>query len=113
MSLSNVLVPLLTGGGAATVVTSGVGAFVVKALKRIAAEIVHDAVSGLAKESDVRGVATDLTDLKVKFASEVGGNSGGLRQAVNELTRTVNEVQVDVAHLKGVTEGQAQGKAAA
>lgn len=113
MSISSVIVPVLTGGASATVFTTGVGAVVVRALKRIAKEVVHDALSGVAKEDDLKAIASDVTEFKVKFAAETGGNSGGLRQAVNDLTKTVGEVQVDVAHLKGLTEGQAQGKAAA
>lgn len=83
----------------------------VKFLKRVAKDVVADAVSGVAKEADVKAIQADVTELKVKLASETGGNSNGLRQAVNDLTGKVEGVMVDVAHLKGLAEGQ--GKVAA
>ena len=100
---SAVLYPLLASGGSATVITSGLGAVAFRALKRVAEAAVRDGTA------DIRN---DVTDLKVKFASETGGNSNGLRQAVNELAGEVSDIRVDVAHLKGVAEGQA-AKAAA
>lgn len=100
MSASSVLLPLLTGGGSATVITSGVGAVVVKTLKRVATQAVHDGTE------DIRD---DVNSLKVKFASETGGNSNGLRQKINELDTKIDGVVVDVAHLKGFAEGQGRG----
>jgi hypothetical protein len=94
VSLSTVLVPILTGGGSATVITTGMGTIVARILKRIAGDVAREALAGVAKESDLKAIASDVTDLKVKFAAEVGGNSGGLRQAVNE-------IGTDLAELKG------------
>lgn len=42
-------------------------------------------------------VATDVQALALRFASEVGGNSGGIRQAVNQIS-------TDVAALRGAFE---------
>jgi outer membrane murein-binding lipoprotein Lpp len=97
---SSVLLPILTGGGSATVITTGIGTLIVKILKRIATDVAKDVLSGVAKEEDVKAIASDVTDLKVKLASETGGNSHGLRQAVNELDAKVDGIVVDVATLK-------------
>jgi 6-phosphofructokinase len=107
--MSSWIVPTLTSGGAATVITSGIGGLVVRTLKRVASEVVNDALKGLAKENDLKAVASDVTDLKVKFASETGGNSNGIRQVVNELDRKVDGVIVDVAFLKGQANKVATG----
>lgn len=64
----------------------------IRALKRIATDAVRDGTQ------DIR---TDVTDLKVKFAAEVGGNSGGLRQAVDGIRTELSDVKEDVAYLKG------------
>lgn len=96
--MSAILLPTITAGGSAAVITTTVGTVVTRILKRVAADVVRDAI---------QAVAEDVTDLKVQFAAEHGGNSGGLRQAVNTLDAKVDGVIVDVAHLKGVAVGQA------
>lgn len=108
---ASIFLPILTGGASGTVLTTGIGTIVLKALKKVAKDAVSEALVGVAKEDDLKAVASDVTALKVKFASETGGNSNGLRQAVNDLTGKVEGVMVDVAHLKGLAEGQ--GKVAA
>ena len=55
------------------------------AVKRVVDEVVTEAVLP---------VKHDLTALRVKIASETGGNNHGLRQAVDEIGK-------DVAHIKG------------
>lgn len=72
-------------------------------IKAVAAEVIsvalRDLESKVAKRFDANDAATkkvaeDIAGLKVDFARETGGNSGGFRQAINELTK-------DVAYLKG------------
>lgn len=104
--MSSILLPILTGGASGTVLTTGVGTVAVRFLKRVAKDVVGEAVSGVAKEADVKAIQADVTDLKVKLASETGGNSNGLRQSVNELHAKVEGVTTDVAYLKGLAEGQ-------
>jgi hypothetical protein len=106
MSFQSVILPVLTGGGSATVITTGAGALVVRTLKRIAKEVVSDALAGVAKEDDVKAIATDVNTMKLKLAAETGGNSNGLRQAVDSLAREVNDVKLDVAHVKGYMEAK-------
>lgn len=98
--MSSVLLPILTGGGSATVIATGAGAILTRILKRIAGDVVRDALSGVAKEADVKAIAADVTALTVKLASETGGNSHGLRQAVNELDAKVDGIVIDVTTLK-------------
>lgn len=105
MSFQSTILPVLTGGGSATLILTGGGALAGKFLRRVATEVVHEAFAGVAKESDLKAVASDVTDLKVKLAAETGGNSHGLRQAVNELDGKVDGIVVDVATLKAKAAG--------
>lgn len=76
---------LVGGGGTATL--GAVATAVVKAAGKF----------GKALED----AAADITYLKVKLAKETGGNSNGLRQAINEMSRDVTEVKAAVAEVRG------------
>lgn len=43
----------------------------------------------------------DLTGMTVRLASELGGNSGGIRQAVNHVSDELARTREDVANLRG------------
>lgn len=46
-------------------------------------------------------VASDLTELRVHMAKETGGNSGGMRQAINQLGSEMAELRGEVReHLR-------------
>lgn len=85
-------VDYLVGGGSATVIGSGMGTLAVKYLKHVVNEVVTAAI---------KDVADGLAELKLKFASETGGNSNGLRQKINEVDAKLDTVVETVAHLKG------------
>lgn len=91
---------LLTGAGSGATAVALAVAALRKMLTRAAKDLLADLLVGVAKETDVKAIASDVNDLKVKFASETGGNSHGLRQVVNELDAKVDGVVVDVATLK-------------
>lgn len=80
-------------GGGGLLVGGGLMGFVKKSLGRMLKELIVTAIATLKKEV-LDGLQSELTDLKVKFAAETGGNSNGLRQKLNEVAE-------DVAHLKG------------
>ena len=97
MSTSTVVLPMLAGGGSATVITTGIGTAVVRVLKRVAADVVRDGTKDIRDE---------VAAVKVKLASETGGNSHGLRQAINEMQSDLTTVREDVAFLKGAAAGK-------
>jgi hypothetical protein len=88
----SVLLNSLIGAGSGTVVVSACGAFLVRQLKHIAGEAVREGI---------KEIGNDLISLKLKIANEVGGNSNGIRQKMNEVDSKVDAIAVDVAHLKG------------
>lgn len=83
----------LIGGSSATVITTGIGALLTRGLKRAAADIAREANKELVE---------DLQALTVKVAKETGGNSNGLRQAVNALADQVHAAAQDIAFIKGL-----------
>lgn len=62
------------------------------AVKRVVDEVVTKAV---------KDVADEVTVIRLKLASETGGNSNGLRQKLNEVSREMVTIGKDVAELKG------------
>lgn len=86
------LVTWLGAGGGATVLTSGVGTVIVRLAKRIARDVANVLVED---------VKADLVELKVDFAKQVGGNSNGLRQKLDEVGKDVAAVKTNVSNLSG------------
>lgn len=86
------LTDYLIGGSSATVISTGAGALVLRQLKRVAADAVREGVQTLTD---------DVAAFKLKFAAETGGNSNGLRQAVNTIGRDVSDLKASVAGLNG------------
>lgn len=99
------LVDLGIGAGGFATVLTAVSPFVVKQLKHAAVRIATDVLSAGVKalkedinkrfdtnDQTTQQAAKDIQDLKVSFAKETGGNSGGFRQALNELTKDVAEL---------------------
>lgn len=81
------------GGGSATM--SLIGGVLVTQMKHGVKRVVDEVVTLAIKE-----VKEDVSELKLKFAKETGGNSNGLRQKVDEVAK-------DVAKIQGFIAGQA------
>lgn len=89
--MNSQLLDVIFGGGGVTV-----GATVMGFLKKSILAIIKDMLA-----TALADVQRDVQELKERFAKETGGNSNGLRQAVNETKADVASVKEDIAHIKG------------
>lgn len=96
-------------GGAVTAAT-GVGLILRGSVRRSATDVVAPAIKALEDKLDKRfdkndeatkEVAKKTNDLELRLAREFGGNSGGIRQAVNEVKGDVSDMVKDIATLQG------------
>jgi hypothetical protein len=107
---------LLLGGGGATV-GSGfvflVGRHLVRIFKRAILDIVEHALGVVRNEFASRFDDNDAAskaaaalagDVRLEFVKQFGGNSNGIRQAVNAIAADVTVVRSDVANLRGAFE---------
>ena len=104
--MSSVLPVVVASGSATTVLAAFAGAIArtfIKSLKQHAEQVVKLEINQLALtvkdhlarvEASAATAAAKSSSLEVALAKEFGGNSNGIRQAINELTK-------DVAALKG------------
>ena len=76
-----------------------IGAFLIRQIRHAVARVVRSEVT-----DELKAVKDDITALHLKLTKETGGNSNGLRQAVNQISRDIVSVGKDVAHLKGAFE---------
>lgn len=73
--MSAILVPTLTGGASATVITGGIGTAILKLLKRVAADAVREGTQDIADE--VNGLREDLTTVREDVAYLKGVTQNG------------------------------------
>jgi hypothetical protein len=95
----SIWVDATTSAGSAILGAGGIGAVVSKVIKGVAKEAVNAGTQDI--RDDIKEVKNDVSALSVKFAAETGGNSGGLRQAINEQAAHMASIGEDVAELKG------------
>lgn len=82
-------VDIAVGAGGSATALGILGTLIISQAKHAVRRVVDEVVT-----EAVQPVKHDLTALRVKIASETGGNNHGLRQAVDEIGK-------DVSHIKG------------